>query len=248
MTEKIYIEFYESDFYRRAYSELDTLAYAKDLFEQKYGRYIYDDCEPFLKNGSVVMEFGCGGGWNLVKFQENGYKVIGYDYSPILTEYGRGQGLDIRQGGINNIEGFYDIIIMNHVVEHFVDLQRDLKKILVHLKPNGIVYIGVPNIENYSKQQFQNAHLFYFSPQTFLYYMDLYGLKQIKFGEAQGIHMYGVFSYPTSSRNDSSLENEYMRMNKVIMRYKIRQRIAEIFAIFGVKKLIRQLTQGIKKK
>ncbi|MBN4079730.1 methyltransferase domain-containing protein [bacterium AH-315-C08] len=52
---------------------------------------------------------GCGGGWNLIHFSKAGYNVVGYDYSPNLTQVGRTYGLDLREGTIQDIEGEYDI-------------------------------------------------------------------------------------------------------------------------------------------
>jgi SAM-dependent methyltransferase len=195
MTDKSYQYFYSSDIYRMIYQFGDFMKLAKDKLNSGSGKFIFDDLSHIIKKNknANILEFGCGGGWNLMHFFKAGHKVVGYDYSPKLTQIGRTYGLDLREGTISDIEGSYDIIIVNHVIEHFTDLLGSMKAIIEHLKPGGLMYIGVPNIDNYSLQQLQNAHVYYFTPQTFKFFMSRCGLRNIKFGPAQKIHMYGIF-------------------------------------------------------
>ena len=192
MTDQSYKIFYSTDIYRTVYEEQNYLEMANMRLKNDYGKYVFEDLSPMLKDDKDlnVLEFGCGGGWNLIHFFNAGYKVVGYDYSPNLTQIGRKYGLDLREGTIQDIEGEYDVIIVNHVMEHFTDLLGSMNSILRHLKPGGLIYIGVPNIDNYGFQQLQNAHVYYFTPRTFKYFMSSCGLKNIKFGAAQNFHMF----------------------------------------------------------
>jgi len=78
-----------------------------------------------------------------------------------------------------------------------------MKSILQHLNANGILYAGVPNIDNFGKGQFQNAHIYYFSPRTFHYYMTMCDLEMIKCGSAENYHMYGIFKLTTKGSDFS---------------------------------------------
>ena len=100
----------------------------------------------------------------------------------------------MQPGSVDSLEGEYDLIIMNHVLEHFNNPIATLKKVIKHMKVDGYLYIGVPNILNFSLMQLQNAHVYYFSPKTFRYYCAHAGLSPLVVGQ-QGdtVHMYGIF-------------------------------------------------------
>lgn len=242
LTDKSYRLFYSSDIYRMIYENLDYLESAEERLNNDYSKYLFDDLSPNLEKGkeSSILEFGCGGGWNLIHFFKAGYKGgVGYDYSPNLTQLGRKYGLDLRKGSIQDIEGEYDVIIVNHVMEHFTDLLGSMKSIIKHLKPGGILYIGVPNIDNYGLGQLQNAHTYYFTPRTFEYYMGHCGLRIIKHGAVHNLHMYGIFESGESDSDISTLEDEPKRIMKTIRKAHLREGIGNALEKMGIKKLIK---------
>jgi len=226
LTDAAYKKFYESDFYRQAYSDADPLAYAELRFSSRSDREIYEHVERFLnekKGPWTILEFGCGGGWNLVPFAEQGHQISGLDYSEQLTRFGRSKGLNIQQGSIESISGYFDLIIVNHVIEHFVDIEEQIRSIAAHLTEGGLLYIGVPNMDNFSRDQFQNAHVYYFTPRTFLYYMSRIGLKLEEFGpSSESYHMYGVFRKSDLISDAPRPRNEFMRMLPKIAKMKVR--------------------------
>ena len=49
-----------------------------------------------MKYDDVVVEIGTGGGWNLMKFKEKGFKHYGFDYDESYIKFGREQyGLNL---------------------------------------------------------------------------------------------------------------------------------------------------------
>jgi 2-polyprenyl-3-methyl-5-hydroxy-6-metoxy-1,4-benzoquinol methylase len=106
---------------------------------------------------SSVLEIGCAGGWNLCHFSREGYQVVGFDLGPELIKYGKTQGLDLRLGSIQNVDGKYNVIILNHVAEHFTDFLGNIRDLEKHLSPSGLLHVGVPNIDNYGWRQLQNC-------------------------------------------------------------------------------------------
>jgi len=241
LTNESFQFFYSTDIYRTLYEQPNYVELAKTLLSNNHCKYLFNDLSPLLKGNTNlnVLEFGCGGGWNLIHFSKAGYKVVGYDYSPNLTSVGRTYGLDLREGTIGDIVGEYDVIIMNHVIEHFTDLLGSMRAIIKHLKPGGIIYAGVPNMDNYGFEQLQNAHVYYFTPQTFKFYMGCCGLKSIKFGPAQEIHMYGVFELGGQAPNIFTLKSESKRLWRITRRAQIKERLGKILDKMGLKKLIK---------
>ena len=125
----------------------------------------------------------------------------------------------------------------SHVIEHFTDFFNNMKSILQHLNTNGILYAGVPNIENFEKGQFQNAHVYYFSPRTFHYYMTMCDLEMIKCGSAQHFHMYGIYKPTTIGLIEKNhLAFEYTIMKRKIAEAKLKSTVVVLLEKIGIKK------------
>jgi len=243
MTDESYQNFYSSDYYRKVYGGENYLAELEKRMSSDFGQHVYNDISLCLNPQSFknVLEFGCAGGWNLQPFARAGLSVRGYDYSPSLVKLGQKFGLDLRVGSIGDIEGKYDLIILNHVIEHFTDFFGSMERLTSHINPNGYVYIGVPNIDNYGQAQLQNAHIYYFSPRTFKYYMSRCGINLIRFGQAQGIHMYGIFQPGQGTEEQINLDSEFETIMSIVQKAKIRHKIGNMLKILRIKGPIQKI-------
>ncbi|MFA5117980.1 MAG: class I SAM-dependent methyltransferase [Candidatus Omnitrophota bacterium] len=195
MTGAEYANFYSSDLYRTCYDGENYLSDYESRYTLKHGGHILEAVSRVLPVNSAtsVLEIGAGGGWNLLPFMEQGASVLGIDYSPSLVALGKQHKIPMQQGTLDSVTGKYDVIVLNHVLEHFLDPLGALKKIHGFCKPAGIVYISVPNILNFTIGQLQNAHTYYFTPYTLVRYCAQAGLGLCLSGEAQKIHFFAVF-------------------------------------------------------
>ena len=247
LSDNDYSAFYSSDEYRLLYSDENYI----ETSEMRYkdSNQIFDTMLPYMNtfNFKTVLEFGCGGGWNLIPFYNNGYDVTGYDYSHNLIKLGRRYGLNLKQGSfqeLNDTTKKYDVIILNHVIEHFTDIKNNINSILKCLEPNGFIYISVPNIDNFSHGQFQNAHVYYFTPRTFIHYMNELSLQTVEFDLDESIHMHGVFKISSIDIKNNSkllLASEYPFMRYKILQGKIKSKIVLLLEILRVKEWIKKL-------
>ena len=91
----------------------------------------------------------------------------------------------------------FDIIIMRHVLEHFLDPVKMMKKVSRVLKPNGIVYVAVPNnlkpTQSLEKSWFRNVHTYYFNKYSLENLNKLVGLKTIQMVEGDELNKGEVF-------------------------------------------------------
>ena len=243
LTEDEYGRFYSSDDYRSLYEGESYLEESAKRFNKS--NHIFEDLNPIISKLGLktILEVGCGGGWNLLPFDRAGYNVTGVDYSENLTEMGRSYGLNIHQGSIRSLENWeqkYDVIILNHVIEHFTDFFGFMELIIRRLIKNGIIYAGVPNMDHCIVGQLQNAHLYYFTPRTFKRYMSELGLEELAFGTAQNIHMYGVFKLSASRELGPTFkpEIEYARMKKKVFYAKLRYFTALALEKMRIKSLL----------
>lgn len=251
MTESEFKNFYSSDFYRNCYESDDYLSIAKNKYTGKTGEHIFDELMKVkaIGPGISVLEIGAGGGWNLLPFIKAGAEATGVEYSRSMVFLGRERGINMVEGGLDRIEGVFDIIIINHVLEHFLNPVEALKKIAGHVRKEGLIYIAVPNILNFSFADIQNAHTYYFDPKSFIYYCSLAGLKNVAFGIAQDIHMFGIYAIVEDLTPQGQLNNHYKEIHGYLVKIKYKSYIKVVLAklrLYSFLKWFREYFRKIK--
>ncbi len=244
MTEDEYKKFYSSDLYRETY---EGAAFSPALYQSRYvdatGRHIHNELvkHKTIDRACSVAEIGAGGGWNLLPFMKKGATVVGFDYSRNLVGLGTQHGIGMKLGGVEEMDDKYDVIVVNHVLEHFLDPIASLKRLVEHLRPDGVIYIAVPNFLNFSGRQFQNAHTYCFTPRTFKHYCSKGGLSLLEFGSAQKIHMFGIFNISADKREKYDLSGHYREMVRFFRRQTFRGRTAAFLKSAHLYNGLRQL-------
>jgi 2-polyprenyl-3-methyl-5-hydroxy-6-metoxy-1,4-benzoquinol methylase len=225
-------KFYESDRYRAIYEGDQVEQISKQKWEQpkESNNYTFEIFSHVERNFSLtpsteILEFGAGAGSNLRSFVEADLKITGIDYSPQAVEIGRRYGVNMVCGGLEVIRGKYDIILINHVLEHFLDPIGSLKRLKEHLKEDGIMFIAVPNISFFNMVQIQNAHAYYFVPENFKYFVSAANMRMIDSGPAQEIHMYGIFKSTDISPDEDLLILAKKRTDRVIWKKSITENL-----------------------
>ncbi len=179
MNQDSYNRFYDLE-YRRLYSGRSVMSDA--FFEKQYkrGQVIYEfvDKQYDMRLVNDVLEIGCGAGGILKYFADKGMNVKGIDLGSKYINYGINRGLDLQCGSAADLvvgggNRKYDLIILHHVFEHFLDISSELKMIKRLLSSRGILFIAVPGIgsipDDYRGnilQFLQNAHIRHFTLST----------------------------------------------------------------------------------
>ena len=108
---------------------------------------------PSSKTKSL-LDFGAGKGQFLVEAKESGWTGIGIETAKERADFAREKyGVEVIQefyseGKVR--EGNYDLITLNHVLEHLPDPIGLLKALLdSNLSKNGLVYIEVPRADSW---------------------------------------------------------------------------------------------------
>lgn len=184
-TTKTYSLFYNSD-YRKLYEGKKTFT---NLSSLRKGEDIYFFLSENLgkMQNKLIAEIGTGSGGILQVFKEKGNKVIGVDIDKNSVKLGRNNGVNLYKGDINQLIKMgikADIVIYSHVLEHIIDLNKELINIRKILKPKGYIYVRVPSIKNLGKEGktdflkfLQNAHVFYFTAKTLENLFAKHGFK-----------------------------------------------------------------------
>ena len=118
-----------------------------DAYSWKRFRYLEDYQNNTKYYFTNILELGCGDGCNLYPFFKNKKKVLGYDFGQKFLEPGINLGMDLRYGDINSVEGKnFDLIMLVHSFEHFLNLDNVVKSIKKKLSKDGCVYVEVPGL------------------------------------------------------------------------------------------------------
>ncbi|GIV83545.1 MAG: hypothetical protein KatS3mg052_0552 [Candidatus Roseilinea sp.] len=106
-----------------------------------------DRLQPFKASGKL-LDIGCGPGLLLKVALERGYSAHGCDISEWATAFARSQGLDVRTGVLQELQyrtGEFDIVVLNHTLEHMPDPLGTLHEVYRILANDGALLVGVPN-------------------------------------------------------------------------------------------------------
>jgi SAM-dependent methyltransferase len=129
----------------------------KESIDRSY-RYI----PPFQGDGEI-LDVGFGGGEFMEKIRDIGWRVSGVDPDDKVVALAKKRGFDnVRQG---SIDAFADngnrfaVVTMRHVFEHLHAPKENLRTIFEILKPGGVLFIEMPNIDSYSSKKFKRNWL-----------------------------------------------------------------------------------------
>lgn len=103
-----------------------------------------------------LLDAGCGDGINLsglaniARHEEWPLSLYGIDYNPVrVARVSKLEGLSgVTSGNLRElpfVDGSFDIVLCNHVLEHVAEDARVLQELRRVLRPKGLLLLGVPN-------------------------------------------------------------------------------------------------------
>lgn len=150
----------------------------------------------FSKSGRA-LEIGCSTGIMLSLLQEKGWSVTGVEMSKKAAEIAKKRGINIITKPFEEIsvKENFDLVILNHTLEHLKDPVSVLKKISKLLMPGGLLFVDVPNFGGLSaKLQGKNwplllprEHRWHFSYKALEILLEKIGFKIIFVDQSSGI-------------------------------------------------------------
>lgn len=102
-----------------------------------------------LGGRGALLDVGTGVGILLEVARERGFAVRGVEVSGWAAEYARKEkGLDVATGTLEEArfpDRSFDVVVVNHVLEHLPEPGTSLAEIRRILADNGLLVVGVPN-------------------------------------------------------------------------------------------------------
>jgi SAM-dependent methyltransferase len=153
------------------------------------------------------LDVGCGGGALLSEMQALGWSCFGIDASDESVRSSREMvpQASVRKALLKDLveEGFYDLIVLCHVLEHLPDPILSLQHCFRLLRPGGKLVVVVPNIASAEAQLFSRSWLGLEIPRHLIHFTERTAQKVI---ERAGFQIERVRpSYMASSVSQSIL-------------------------------------------
>jgi 2-polyprenyl-3-methyl-5-hydroxy-6-metoxy-1,4-benzoquinol methylase len=144
-----------------------------------------------FKQSGALLDLGCSSGAFLESLRDGPWELYGIEMSADCAKKAETRsGAKVVVGDILEApfppESF-DVITCFDVLEHLYEPQRVMAKITEWLKPGGIFYIFVPNIDSAEARVFGSywcglelpRHLFHYSPASLRYLAKSTGLEEV---------------------------------------------------------------------
>lgn len=162
----------EETFFGEAYEPVRS--FWVRLFEKWNNRRTMSRLRRHARLMGNLLEIGVGSGSFLAYAQVQGFVPTGCDLSPpICRRVKDSTGIRMHCGPLESLpdQPQFDVVVMNHVLEHVSDPQSLLKAALARLKPGGFLHLAVPNIAAWEARlrgwnSYEPYHLLYFTPRT----------------------------------------------------------------------------------
>lgn len=159
-----------------------------------------------LKSPGKILEIGSSTGLMLKLFRDKGWEVLGIEPSKTACEIANYRGIKTINTKFESFlskSGVFDVIILNHVLEHLDDPQKILTKCRQILTNSGIIFIDVPNFGSLSAQigkthwpyLLLDEHKWHFTHKSLNKLLLSTGFKEIYWEARSGLWDMGKLSF-----------------------------------------------------
>lgn len=117
--------------------------------ERAFYGLVIDDCLPRGGGENFALDLGCGSGWLMQKLAKVGWQTEGLEWNEAAADRARNlSGLKVWAGDFQKVnlpKNHYDLIVLNHVFEHFAEPREVLRRVWELLTPGGKAVLFYPN-------------------------------------------------------------------------------------------------------
>ena len=161
--------------------------------------------KPHIGKTSRLLEVGCSTGHFLYHIKNYVREAIGVDYDSGAAEFAhkktgcRTYGCALSDSPLE--PGTFDVVCAIQTLEHVDDPLQFVDVLKKYLKPEGLLYIEVPNLNDpllslydnphYRQFFFHEAHSFYYTPESFMELMKRSGVN----GTIRFIQDYNIMNH-----------------------------------------------------
>lgn len=186
------------------FSKLNYKKYHRDEDYEKFESHFrnifrkrYNIISEFRNKPGKILDIGASTGTLLSIFKKNGWEVWGIEPSG-SSKGAKEKGIKVINSTLERAKlpkDYFDVIVMNHVLEHMDNPLTALKKLKPSIKESGILFIDVPNFDSLpSKVLKQNwpllipqEHIHHFTRKTISELLSRAGYRVVHTESRSGI-------------------------------------------------------------
>ena len=174
----------------------------------------------YLEPGSRVLDVGSGGGEMLYLLRNRGYEAYGIEPNVGYAEHAIAEyGAQIQVGFSGDAAfapGYFDAICLFHILEHLENPLEEIRSLMALLKPGGMFFVRVPNVEFnhcYPSTKWHVGHLYNFNVVTLTATFDKVGLTPLAVNApTDGGTLFGVFQKGDAPAKPVGLDGNFEKV------------------------------------
>lgn len=211
-----------SDFYR--HYNLDTSIEFQKIYRDRTLKFIKENLIGTSNDAQVgqykALDIGCGEGTYFPFFHDLGYECYGFEPSEKSKIADKNNTAAIisqayfEEENENKFNVLFDVILLNWVLEHVLDLDKFFEKLKLYIKGGTKVFIQVPDLMYYVKNDlylfYIHEHIHYFTPHSISKILNRHGFNLISHKQADCPALLLCAEYTRGS------EVDYKKINKAI--------------------------------
>lgn len=144
-----------------------------------------------FKRSGTLLDLGCSSGSFLESLAGDSWKLYGIEMSVEGARTAeKRSGAEVFVGDITDApfpRESFDVITCFDVLEHLYDPRQVMARVSEWLKPGGVFYVLVPNVESAEARAFGTywhglempRHLFHYSPESLKFLAESAGLQEV---------------------------------------------------------------------
>ena len=121
-----------------------------------------------------ILDIGAGTGDFAAAASRDGWEVTAVEPSASAAALAQQKKIQCQQDSTKLLSNAFDVITMWHVLEHVPDLEKQITELKRLLKPNGTIFVAVPNYKSFDAKHYGRfwaafdvpRHLWHFSKNS----------------------------------------------------------------------------------
>ncbi|MCB0443963.1 MAG: class I SAM-dependent methyltransferase [Flavobacterium sp.] len=143
-------KYYESEAYiSHTDSKRSLFEITYHFIKQKALRNKIKLVERWNGGKGTLLDIGTGTGDFLAEAKRNHWKSVGIEPNENARTKAKLKGICLVESLTELEDNYFDVVTMWHVLEHVPDLENQIKELKRVVKPNGVIFIAVPNFKSY---------------------------------------------------------------------------------------------------
>ncbi len=184
-----------------------------------------------------ILDVGCGSGYDLLRFRDQGCEVYGIEPDPEAAAEARKNGVVVSHSSVEAAAfpaGHFHRVTMNYSLEHLYDPRAAMANVRRMLRPEGTVYLLFPTADGAICRIFREdwyhldvpRHLQFFTHESFRRLCADVGLAIVYRGNRSGgrgfrrsLGYWGEWSAAGRVARKAARMAPFSQISKVVLRY-----------------------------